>query len=124
MTGPQFVGRPDGSPVPVAPTFDPAGPLGVGEYLDRDLKAYARMRDLQDLADQAAAAPLNDVLRDLRTVLTERRLTGADSQRLHVLLSQLYHAHPALDGPQLDQLRSEVNTAWELSRSGAFLRET
>jgi hypothetical protein len=110
MTGPQFVGRPDGSP--------------VREYLDRDLKAYARMRDLQDLADQAAAAPLNDVLRDLRTVLTERRLTGADSQRLHVLLSQLYHAHPALDGPQLDQLRSEVNTAWELSRSGAFLRET
>lgn len=101
-----------------------ADPLGVAEYLDHDLVPYARMTDLASLADRVAKADLSDVTRDLRDVLQSRRITGADSQRLQVLLSQLYHAHPALDGPQLDQLRSEVTKAWELSRSGAVLRET
>lgn len=100
------------------------GPLGVAGYLDHDLVPYARMRDLEGLANRVAAAGLAEITRDLRDVLQSRRLTGADSQRLHVLLSQLYHAHPALSGPQLDQLRSEVTRAWELSRSGAALRET
>jgi hypothetical protein len=90
--------------------------LTVASYLDAGLVPYARMSDLASLADKAAARPLADLLEDLRGVLRDRGLEGADGQRLHVLLSHLYHASPDVDGDLLDLLRTEVDTAWQRSR--------
>lgn len=95
--------------------------MQISEYLDHELRAFARVRDLEALADEVAQRPTDAVLRDLRTVLAQRPLSGEDSRRLNVLLSQLYHASATVDRRLVDQLRGEVSTAWELARSRALL---
>lgn len=99
---------------PRLPTSDPAAGdhLPVADYLDRDLSPYRRVLEMTALADRVAARDASAVLDDLRAVLEARPLSGEDHQRLHVLLSQLHHAHPGLDTDTVHQLRHTVTTAW------------
>lgn len=97
--------------------------MQITEYLDHDLRAYDRVREMAKLADEVAARPVDEVFADLRTVLAERDLTGEDHQRLHVLLSQLYHASADVTGPLVGKLRTDVTQAWKLCRSRAALLE-
>jgi hypothetical protein len=104
---------PDPGATPRLPALDPAaGALLVADYLDRDLSPYRRVIEMTALANQVAERDAGDVLADLRTVLGARALTGEDHQRLHVLLSQLHHAHPGLDTGAVHRLRHAVTTAW------------
>jgi hypothetical protein len=73
--------------------------------------------EMQILADKIAEGPTTEVLDDLATVLETRTLTGEDLLRLNVLLSQLYHAKPDIDGDLDAELRDVVSTVWEQSRT-------
>jgi hypothetical protein len=97
--------------------------MQIMAYLDHPLTAYDRVRKLTELADAVAARPVSEVVDDLRGVLAARDLTGEDHHRLHVLLSQLYHASGAPDatGDLVDALRTDVTEAWDLCRSRAQL---
>lgn len=140
MTGRQFVAPPYGLPPHIqtlapadldtggapdrstSPTKDPH--MRISEYLDCDLRPFARVRDLEAKANRVAERPLDEAIADLREVLKERQLNNADHQRLHVLLSQMYHRHHQLGTTQVTELRGEVTTAWELSRSRAALQSS
>lgn len=103
----------DGSTAPTPPKEHRA-PMEISEYLDHEPeRAATRIRDLEALADDVAHRPLGEFLADLRAVLEVRALSGSDHQRLHILLSQHYHASAEVDQHLHDQLRDEVNTAWE-----------
>lgn len=86
--------------------------MDLTAYLDHTLSPYRRVLEMTTLANRVAERDPGAVLDDLRTVLEVRALSGEDHQRLHVLLSQLHHAHPGLDGTLVHQLRSVVTTAW------------
>lgn len=90
--------------------------MQITEYLDHDLDRHRRVLDMTALADEVAAGPTTDVLNDLAAVLETRALTGEDLQRLHVMLSQLYHASPDVDRTLVAELRDVVSTAWEQTR--------
>lgn len=91
--------------------------MQITKYLDHQLGRHRRVLEMTALADRVAARPADDVLTDLRDVLETRTLSGEDLQRLHVLLSQLYHAHPDVDGALVDELRDVVTTTWQASRT-------
>jgi hypothetical protein len=98
--------------------------MQISEYLDHEpQRSNARIRDLEILADEVAHRPLADVLEDLRGVLKDRPLSGGDHQRLHILLSQLYHASADVDQALVDRLRAEVTGAWEVNRSHMHLSD-
>lgn len=90
--------------------------MQITEYLDHDLGRHRRVLEMTALADKVAESPTTDVLDDLATVLEIRTLTGEDLLRLNVLLSQLYHAKPDIDGALDDELRDVVSAAWEQTR--------
>lgn len=88
--------------------------ITIKEFLDHNLSRTGAVRELQDLSDHIAQGrALDDTLRDLRVVVAERKISAEDHRRLHLLLSQLYHAHPGLDGPMHDELRSLVIQGFE-----------
>lgn len=91
--------------------------MQITEYLDHDLGRHRRVLEMQILADKIAEGPTTEVLDDLATVLETRTLTGEDLLRLNVLLSQLYHAKPDIDGDLDAELRDVVSTVWEQSRT-------
>jgi hypothetical protein len=88
----------------------------ITEYLDHGLGRHRRVLEMTALADQVATGPTTEVLDDLATVLETRTLTGEDLLRLNVLLSQLYHAKPDIDGDLDGELRDVVSEVWERSR--------
>jgi hypothetical protein len=89
----------------------------ITEYLDHELDKHKRVLEMQVLADKIAEGPTTEVLDDLAAVLETRTLTGEDLLRLNVLLSQLYHAKPDIDGDLDAELRDVVSTVWEQSRT-------
>jgi hypothetical protein len=91
--------------------------MRIAEYLDHQLDKNCRVLHMTALADRVAACPAGAVLDDLRAVLEVRVLSGEDHQRLHILLSQLYHAHADVDGALVRELRDVVTTVWETSRT-------
>lgn len=84
--------------------------MDITAYLNHQLRPYGRVPELTALADHVAQQPVADVLTDLRRVLATRALTGEDVRRLHVLLSQLHHAQPAIGPGVMDRLRRAVTT--------------
>lgn len=95
--------------------------MRVSEYLDSALAPSRRVRELEALADRVVARPVSDVLADLEQLLVDRPISGEDSRRLTVLLSQLYHAHADVDVAVIATWRERVATAWELTRSHHLL---
>lgn len=93
----------------------------ISEYLDSALAPARRVRELEALASRVAARPAGDVLADLEQLLVNRRISGEDSRRLNLLLSQLYHAHADVDVVAISTWRERVATAWELTRSHHLL---
>jgi hypothetical protein len=91
--------------------------MRITEYLDHTLDETCRVPHMTALADRVAARPAGAVLDDLRAVLEVRALSGEDHQRLHILLSQLYHAHADVDGDLVNELRDVVTTTWQASRT-------
>lgn len=86
--------------------------MDLTAYLDHTLSPYRRVLEMTALANRVAERDAGAVLDDLRAVLEVRALSGEDHQRLHVLLSQLHHAHPGLDTDTVHRLRHTVTTAW------------
>jgi hypothetical protein len=95
----------------------------ITEYLDHALGTHKRVLDMTALADKVAEGPTSEVLGDLAAVLEARTLTGEDLLRLNILLSQLYHAKPDIDGDLDAELRDRVSTVWERSRIRPSRRE-
>jgi hypothetical protein len=93
----------------------------ITEYLDHDLSKQRRVLDMTALADKVAEGPTTEVLDDLAAVLETRTLSGEDLLRLNILLSQLYHAKPDIDGDLDAELRDLVSTVWERSRTRQHL---
>jgi hypothetical protein len=90
--------------------------MDLTAYLDRGLVPHDRMGDLSAAADQVATAPTRTVLADLTRILEARPLSMEDLLRLNVLLSQLYHAKPDIDGDHVQELRDLVSVVWENTR--------
>lgn len=91
--------------------------MQITDYLDHRLGQHRRVLEMTILADRVVARPAAVVLDDLRAVLETRTLTGEDLQRLHVMLSQLYHAHAEIGRVLVGELRDVVSTVWEQSRT-------
>jgi hypothetical protein len=99
--------------------------VDITAYLDHALDRHRRVIEMTALADLVAARDAALVLRDLGTVLALRPLSGEDLRRLHVLLSQLHHAHPrTVDGVLDAELRDLVSTVWQLTRDATGGGET
>lgn len=92
--------------------------MRIADYLDHPLRSAIRVRTLESLAGEVTAQPVAAVVCDLRQVLQDRRLHGDDKLRLDILLSQLYH-RGGITGPHVEQLRTEIATAWE-ARTHAY----
>lgn len=91
--------------------------MDITTYLDHPLDRYRRVPEMTALADRVAAQDAGTVFGDLLTVLGTRRLTGEGLRRLHVLLSQLHHAHPTVVDGALDaEQRDLITTVWQLAR--------
>lgn len=97
--------------------------MRITEYLDHALGRHKRVLDMTALADKVAEGPTSEVLGDLAAVLEARTLTGEDLLRPNLLLSQLYHAKPDIDGDLDAELRDRVSTVWERSRIRPSRRE-
>jgi hypothetical protein len=92
--------------------------VDITAYLDHALDRHRRVIEMTALADTVAATGAPAVFADLCTILGSRPLSGEDLRRLHVLLSQLHHAHPALVDGQLDaEQRDLISTVWQLPRT-------
>ncbi|WP_329131409.1 hypothetical protein OG552_10130 [Streptomyces sp. NBC_01476] len=97
--------RPPGPPVP---------PYTVRAFLDDELPAFRRVRELEAMAGRFTGLPLDGTVEGIRTVIGDR-ISMEDYRRLHILISHLYHACGA-DIPLTTELRTEVNLA--LARRG------
>jgi hypothetical protein len=98
--------------------------MTIAEYLDHKLRDGARVREMEALANLVAARPSGEVLDELQLLLAGRPLSGEDTQRLQVLLSQLYHRHAEVDSATDAHWRGEVAKARELSRTRVHLLDT
>lgn len=91
--------------------------VDITAYLDHPLDGYRRVTHMTRLATTVAARDARTVFGDLLDVLGTRALTGEDLRLLHVLLSHIHHAHPALADGQLDaEQRDLITTVWQLAR--------
>lgn len=98
--------------------------MNIAEYLDHELRDGARIREMEALANRVAIRPATEVLDELKELLETRPLSGEDTQRLQVLLSQLYHRHAEVDSATDAHWRGEVAKARELSRTRVHLLDT